>query len=309
VDRLVVTPASIAARTGIMPRTPTPNRPGRAIAPGPAWYAAVRPAGNRAIAAAIAHGSWTTGGSVRAGRTTVQRQDEPAGSGPNAPLLDVAKSADARRYYTSQPWRYTPAIVRQLRTSLGLAPVGGVDDALVQAVARFQVTTGAIDDPALVIDGKAGPRTLPRIFEQGLNVTGRGLAYGEEVQAEVIDQWSTFKTAEERRDKLVELVNHRLVAAGVPPVAAVFDTGPAGGGHFNDETWSMAISQRRLEAPTVDAAQARLVTETTYHEARHAEQGFQIARLRAAQGLSARGIATELGIPPRIATLAKGSPL
>ncbi|HWO73535.1 MAG TPA: hypothetical protein VNN21_08250, partial [Dehalococcoidia bacterium] len=107
----------------------------------------------------------------------IQRQGpavEEAPAGTEGALLDAAAIADARRYYTAQPWLYTPAIIAQLRGALGLDPDGGVDDALVLAVAEFQATEGA-GDPALKIDGKAGPRTLPRIFREGLNVeeTGR----------------------------------------------------------------------------------------------------------------------------------------
>ncbi len=165
----------------------------------------------------------------RALATVLQRQDAAVDeavrtdvAGEAAPLLDAAQIADARSYYTSQPWRYTPAIIAQLRGSLGLDAEGGVDAALVLAVAQFQVTDGA-GDPALVVDGKAGPRTLPRIFRGGLNVEATGQELGEEVQDEVIDEWASLSTAEARRDRLIELVTERLVAAGVPAVTAAFD--------------------------------------------------------------------------------------
>ncbi|HEY7467436.1 MAG TPA: hypothetical protein VIB47_12160 [Dehalococcoidia bacterium] len=246
--------------------------------------------------------------------TTLQRQDTPVADAPapaeaeDVPLLDASQIADARRYYTSQPARYTPEIISQLRTSLGLDAEGGVDEALVVAVAKFQATEGA-GDPALKIDGKAGPRTLPRIFRGGLNVEATAQAFSGQVQSDVINQWAALGTAEARRDKLVELVNQRLTAAGVPAVTTEFDANENNAGSFNFPTWTMRIGRRRLGAESISEADARDTADTVYHEARHTEQWFRMAQLRASQGLTADAIATELGIQPRIANLAAASPL
>lgn len=294
--------ASRSPAVGPGPATP------RAAASIPAWLATIAPAGNRAITAAIRQVQHVQ--QVQRQEAPAADADAPAADAPaEAPLLDAAGIADARRWYTSQPWLYTRPIIVQIRTSLGLGPDGGPDAAMVLAVARFQSTDGAVDDPSLVVDGKAGPRTLPRIFRSGLNVAGQAEAFGAEVQGQVVDAWATFPSARARLDKLVDLVNQRLDGAGVPRVAAIFDTGSAGGGHFDDTLWAMAVSQRRLEADTIDITQAQMITEMVYHEARHAQQSWQIARLRAAQGLSAAGITAETGIRADIATQAKAAPL
>jgi hypothetical protein len=256
----------------------------------PAWFERMRPAGNRAIAATL--------GAV------VQRDDPTV----EAELLDAAQIADARRYYTSQPWLYTPAIIAQLRTALDLDAEGGVDAALVLAVAKFQKDKGTAD-PDLLIDGKAGPRTLPRIFRRGLNVEGQGEAFGEAVQTGVIDAWATLATAEERLRKLVEAANERLVASGVPPVGRDFDPDATVKGSFDFPTWRMLVGRTVLDAPALSAEQASDITGTVYHEARHAEQWFRMSQLRAGQGLSAAGIAAEIGIPLEQAQLAAASPL
>jgi hypothetical protein len=252
--------------------------------------------------------------SRRALAATLQRQDTAvedvpaAGEAEEVPLLDAGQIADARRYYTAQPWLYTPAIITQLREALGLDPDGGVDDALVLAVAQFQSTDGA-GDPALAIDGKAGPRTLPRIFRAGLNVEATAEAFGEEVQEEVIDDWTTLATAEARRDRLVELVNERLSAADVPAVTPAFDANANNAGSFNFPTWAMRIGQARLGGDSISEEDARDITDTVYHEARHAEQWFRMAQLRAGQGLSVAAMVRELGIEARIATAAAALPL
>ncbi len=245
----------------------------------------------------------------------MQRQDAEAAtalatappalaSGP----LDADQVADAMRFYTAQPRRYTPAIVQELRTSLGLDAGGGVDPALVQAVATWQQTEGG-NDPALVVDGKAGPRTLPRIFRHGLNEPGEGQAFGEAMQAGAIAEWATLATPEARLHRLVELVNEPLAAHGVPAVSEAFDPDPVNSGSFDFPTWRMLIGRTPLAAAQLDTAAAKDLADTLYHEARHAEQWYRMAQLRAGQGLSAAGIAAELGIPARIARQARTEPL
>ncbi len=290
------------ARNGARVTSPAPvpglrNPTGEPVrdASSPAWLVALAPAGNRAIAASLAL--------QREGPDDAGPADTPGG-GP----LTAAQSADAIRYYTSQPWLYTKAIVEELRTSLGLDAAGGVDEALVQAVATWQQTNGS-NDPALAVDGKAGPRTLPRIFQHGLNEEGEGQTFGEAVQSDVIDDWAKLATPEARLHKLVELVNERLAAAGVPAVGEAFDADPVNDGSFDFPTWNMNVGRTALSAAGLDLAKAKDLADTIYHEARHSEQWFRMAQLRAGQGLSAAGITTELGIPARIARLAKADPL
>lgn len=278
--------AEQAARSG------PPRRPGLWFGPG-LLLEQLRPAGNSAIATLLAG-------------PTMQRQH--AGDGEPAPLLTPPQIAKARRFYTSQPGRYTPAIITELRTALGLDPTGGVDDGLVLAVAQWQSTNGAANLP-LKIDGMAGPRTLPRIFQHGLNERGEGEKFGGEMQQGVVNEWATLATAEARRNKLVELVNERLDVAKVPPVSPAFDPNANNLGSFNFPTWAMRLGREALDKPSLTEAEARDLADTVYHEARHTEQWFRMAQLRAVQGLSAPGIATELGIPPNIAQLAKDAPL
>ncbi len=257
-------------------------------------------AGNAAVSSLI-------GGFVQrqAGAAAVSGAPMPR---PAAGPLGDGQVADAVRYYTVQPWRYTAEIVTQLRTALGLDAAGGVDAALVQAVATWQQTEGA-NDPALTVDGKAGPRTLPRIFRHGLNEPGAGEAFGRSVQSGAIDEWATLATPEARLRRLVELVNVSLGAHGVPAVTEGFDPNPTNDGSFDFPTWRMLVGRTPLAAEQLDAATAREIAQTIYHEARHTEQWYRMAQLRAGQGLSAAGIAAELGIPARIARQARAEPL
>ncbi len=223
-------------------------------------------------------------------------------------MLTPPQVAHAKSFYRAQPTRYTPAILAELRTAVGLDPAGGVDDALVAAVAEWQSTNGAANLP-LKVDGMAGPRTLPRIFQHGLNVTGQGEQFGGEVQTGVVDAWAALATAEAWRDMLVEIVNRRLAAAGVPTVKPAFDENENNLGSFNFPSWAMRLGRKALDVPSMTQDEARALADTVYHEARHTEQWYRMAQLRGVQGLSPEGIAAELGIPGPIAKLAKDDPL
>jgi len=248
-------------------------------------------------------------GNMAVGRL-LQRQE--AGSGTVAPVaepLDSAGVADALSFYRRQPWLYTREVIQDLRSRLGLDPAGGVDAELAQAVARFQRDEGS-NDPALVIDGKAGPRSTPRLFPSGLARAGEGGTFGGEAQTEAFDQWDTLGTAQARADALVEAVNRRLTAAGVSTVTAVLYDGdsPAEEGSFDFPTWTMQLNRLLLNQSGLTKEDAASLANTVYHEARHTEQWFWMARYLAGQGYSAAGIAHNLGIPAQIARDAKAAP-
>jgi hypothetical protein len=254
-----------------------------------------RRVGNRAVQAAL-----------------LQRQEVDAPAGP----LDARQVAAAISFHARQRERYTPAIMREIQARLGVEQTGVADAATVQAIATFQQTEGT-EHPELKVDGKAGPRTLPRMFPTGLKAPGEGQRFGEEAQAEVIDRWHQL-TPQQRAAELVRLVNVHLEAAGVPAVTPnPIDTG-TNLGTFDFTTWAMDVGVEALAIAQPDRAQAADVVDTIYHEARHAEQWFRIAQLRALQRRRGEGaaederlgraIAAELQIPRRIADRAVTSP-
>ena len=254
-----------------------------------------RRAGNRAVRAAL-----------------LQRQVADGQAGP----LDAAQVAKAIRFHTIQPERYSPELTREIQARVGVDQTGVADEATVQAIATFQQTEGT-EDPALKVDGMAGPRTLPRMFPTGLKAPGEGQKFGEAAQTEVIDRWHEL-TPQQRAAELVRLVNVHLAAAGVPAVTPnLTDTG-AFVGRFDFPTWQMNIDPEALSIAQPNRAEAADVVDTIYHEARHAEQWFRIAQLRALQRRRGQGaaedkrlaeaIANELGIDRRIAGLAVTTP-
>jgi hypothetical protein len=236
----------------------------------------------------------------------VQRQDAPPAEAP----LGAAQVAHALSFYRRQPALYTAEVIGGLRTRLGLDPAGGIDADLAQAVARFQRDEGA-NDPALRVDGMAGPRSTPRLFPTGLAAPGEGSRFGGDAQSTVFDHWEDLGSAQARADALVAAVNQRLAAAGVPELATrVYDgDSPREQGSFDFPTWTMQLNRLLLEQGGLGRDDAADLANTVYHEARHSEQWFAMARLRAGQGRSAAAIATELGIPARIATAAHAVPI
>lgn len=254
---------------------------------------------------------------------TLQRQDDAA-----AAPLTAAQVVRAIGFYRQQPRRYTPAIIVEIQAAVGVPQTGAIDAQTVQGVAVWQRDNGGTPPeqelegahfvPDLKVDGMAGPRTLPRMFAHGLNVKSEGLVYGREAQAAVIDRWHTM-TPDARATELVRLVNARLDTAGVPPVAVNTVARGEVMGEFDGHLWQMTVSLTRLSPAQPDVKQARRLVATVYHEARHAEQRFRMAQLRAAQLRTTTGaaedrrlqaaVAADVDIPPPIAKKAIETPL
>lgn len=123
-------------------------------------------------------------------------------------------------------------------------------------------------------------------------------------------EWATLGSVEARGAALGRIASEPLVAAGVPvPEVRVADIGGATG-QFDARTWVLQLSSTVLAAvegrTTVELA---LVAGVARHEARHAEQWFEMARLRAGDGLDAAALEAEMGIPLAVAAAAVGQPL
>ncbi len=257
---------------------------------------------------------------------TLQRQEDD-GAEADLPLTD-AQVAKAISFYKQQPTTYTFLIRLQIQEAVGVEPTASFDAETVQAIARWQRDNGGTPPeqqlpgvtppPPLKVDGMAGPRTLPRMFASGLNVKAEGLQFGQEAQAGVLDVWRDL-TPEQRAAKLVTLVNTHLKKAGVPPVTPVTEETGLDAGSFDFELWQMVIGLKALSEAQPDVKQARDVVDTIYHEARHAEQWFRMAQLRATQLRRGSGkaaddrlvarIVAEMTIPPHIAEKAVKAPL
>ena len=197
-------------------------------------------------------------------------------------------------FYRSQPDLYPPDVIRQIQHAVSSPETLRADEAMVQGVAKFQQTS------VLKVDGMAGPRTLPRLFESGLAAEANRKAFvtsGKAVEA----AWTTLVTPEARAVKLFEGVQALLDTEGVTiPDHQVGNLGKAAG-LFEFKPWRITFDRAALSLPSIDDDAAREIASTVYHEARHAEQHHNMARMLAAKGLTAKQISERMTIPIEVA--------
>jgi hypothetical protein len=266
------------AATRSTPAEPAAARP--SALPEHALLALQRTAGNRAVARYVAR--------------------QAAVEAPS--LLNAGAASVAVSFYKGKPDLYTADVITKIQDAVGAPSSGEADPGLAEGVAKWQSTH------SLKVDGMAGPRTLPRLFETGLATQANREAFvatGKQVETE----WATLATPEARADKLFEGVKTMLDAEQVfTPGHGVDDLGkPAG--IFKPQPWQMLFDRTALSAPAVGDEDARSVTGTVYHEARHAEQAHKMARMLATKGFTADQIQAKMKIPPEVAADAFGKPL
>jgi len=124
----------------------------------------------------------------------------------------------------------------------------------------------------------------------------------------VVTAWSTL-TPRQRRADLQSAINRQFTRAGIPPVdVAPASIAPASG-QFDFRSWDLQIDSALLESSTLTRAQASKLGQTIYHEARHAEQWYSVARYRATlPEASAAGIAAQTSMPRDVAGHAMANP-
>jgi hypothetical protein len=165
----------------------------------------------------------------------------------------------------------------------------------VQAVARKQQELNINAEPKLKIDGMAGPRTLPSVFEFGLREDDSISDYAQEARG----RWENPGDKSEQdiaRELVNDLVNPRIAALGMPilTVDIIDDLGSRG--VFRKRTWEIVLDSRQFD-PTNQFHDVRATTSTIYHEARHAEQNFRIAQFIARdQNKTAAQIEERIGL-------------
>ncbi|KWX19898.1 hypothetical protein AFM11_33505 [Mycolicibacterium wolinskyi] len=200
-------------------------------------------------------------------------------------ILDPQQVTGAIFYYKQKPKRYTKEVINQIQVAVGTLPKDEMDAADVQAVAEWQRTKGSEFEPHLKVDGMAGPRTLPRMFQGGLGISARITVYVGEMKS-ILDKWDELKTPEARRLALKAEINKHLGEVGVPDVELT--TGE--GNQFDSTTWTIFIRASAFKELPADPAERErhttALTSTLYHEARHAEQAFRIAAMLAGRGLT-----------------------
>ena len=126
----------------------------------------------------------------------------------------------------------------------------------------------------------------------------------------IADKWANLTEA----DRLAELqraVDEVAAAAGFPSPRVVSDgtMQERRNGELRFVDWSVAINQRLLSQTVMTPDAIKQLGDTLFHETRHAEQWWLIARRDAAEGLSAKDSAVKRHIDPITASKAAKDPL
>jgi hypothetical protein len=219
--------------------------------------------------------------------------------------LTPAGKAKARNFYAAQSERYTPAFITTMQQALRVSASGRIDDATLEAVAAFQDA-----HPPLKGDAMAGPRTLSRLMVFGLATeTDREHYVG--LFEDAADKFGPATTIEERLAAAWGAVIPSLTEEQVTPVPEVSKADTGGEGAFRPSQWVAFISPDLLAPAPLSQVKRAQLKETVYHEARHAEQLYTMARMLAAKGRTAPQITKFVGTTakPEVAVEAKSRPL
>jgi hypothetical protein len=114
--------------------------------------------------------------------------------------------------------------------------------------------------------------------------------------AKLVPKWQDL-SPEKRAHALLEALNHVLGFEQVYPVKEVV-LGPLSGadGMFTPLRWKMTVSEQKFTNGFLKPPQIENAASDVFHEGRHAEQRFSVARLMAGQGLKSDKIAEGAGI-------------
>ena len=111
--------------------------------------------------------------------------------------------------------------------------------------------------------------------------------------------WATLTTVK-RIEQLQTLANEQLSKTGVPvmslrslPLNAGTDSCSGHSyGYFAADNWNMVLASEDVNVRNLKSADAGEMADTLYHESRHAEQSYLVARLEAAN-LQKSGMTTD----------------
>jgi hypothetical protein len=112
----------------------------------------------------------------------------------------------------------------------------------------------------------------------------------------------------ERADTLLRAAGAELLREGVPAPTRV-DIGGKAERAGMMPGWFFVVSPQLLEPRTIDEPTLLRLGATMFHEARHAEQLFRVARLMTTRGAAPAEVSRALGIPLGVAEQAVKQPL
>jgi hypothetical protein len=175
-----------------------------------------------------------------------------------------------------------------------------VNDGLLQ-IAAEEVLASAGTAPAPATSESASVDPTGIATEAAV---GRFVSAGKSLEAD----WADLHMSD-RAERLTEAANAELAAIGIPPLEMQLHNLGDDHGVFRPSVWGMHVNWDPFIPNEVSPGEVEIVAMTVYHEARHAEQWFRMARLMAGQGKSSADIGAALRIPEAIIAEAAKDPL
>ncbi|HEX2687538.1 MAG TPA: polymorphic toxin type 46 domain-containing protein, partial [Kofleriaceae bacterium] len=121
-------------------------------------------------------------------------------------------------------------------------------------------------------------------------------------------KWPSM-SPQERANAIREVINGHLRDAGVPELKVkTAALGEGTNGHLDFRDWAITLNEGKLNAPTIDSAKLGELSNTVYHEARHGEQWYLMARHMAEGGMTPHDISVRTGIPEPVCDVAASEP-
>jgi len=134
----------------------------------------------------------------------------------------------------------------------------------------------------------------------------------EEYVRHVWGDANSCMSPDDRASAVVANVNEQLGGVGVPHVGWRFNAAHGTGAVFGFQTWEMELGEQPYSMDVADNAtpdQQAWQVSAVYHEARHAEQWYRMARERAGLGATVDQIVQVMQIPHNIAQYAAADPI
>jgi predicted transglutaminase-like cysteine proteinase len=175
----------------------------------------------------------------------------------------------------------------------------------------------------LALQRRAGNQAvLARLkINTGLRRKDRTDAFTKEAHDYWANPANKDKTLKDFSDFLIGKANAVLKAMGSYEVKPNYITTGNASGTFSRVTWAMDINTAKFsnrarvsKVSDLTLDEAAEIADTIYHEIRHSEQYFRIARVRAAESKKtgadiAKEIASDMSIPPAVAQAAAAVPM
>lgn len=252
----------------------------------------------------------------RAVQRLIQRNGED-----DVNALSSAEASAALSWHEDQSDRYQTSVIRQIQERVSRPATGQFTADDMQAIARWQGQHMAGVRGMATPTGHADSLTLSAMFPNGLASQSEAQAFAQGM-ANLEQNWDVIGNADNRYRYLQTLVEDRLISAGVPMTnfgqTVVTQQGSAAA-QFEANSWqitffrpSAALGSSRtsaLDQDQPDHNDMGWLVEQAYHEARHAEQSYMVARYLAGQNWLPDLIERRLLLPRSVVEQAIREPL